>query len=136
MGSLPKLFSSRSTVVVAPGSMRGVEMISERPALPISLVVIWQVADPALAPVFVTEISTASPPGTELAALIDTVNGPIPRDALPASEAKSSTAAPMPRKTVPCAWLAEGCARPRGLQRSQSAVCRETGAPQRTHACI
>ena len=103
MGSLPKLFSSRSTVVVAPGSMRGVEMISESPALPISLVVTWQVAEPAVSPVFVTEIFTASPPGTDCAALIDAVNGPIPSDALPASEAKRSTAAPMPRKTVPCA---------------------------------
>jgi hypothetical protein len=109
-------------------------MISERPALPISLVVTWQVADPAVAPVFVTVIATASPPGTESAALIATVNGPIPRDALPAREARRRTAAPMPRKTVPCAWLADGCARPRGLQRSQSAVCNETGAPHRTHA--
>jgi hypothetical protein len=114
--------------------MRGVEMISERPALPISLVVTWQVADPAVAPVFVTVIATASPPGTESAALIATVNGPIPRDALPAREARRRTAAPMPRKTVPCAWLADGCARPSGLQRSQSAVCNETGAPHRTHA--
>ena len=76
--------------------MRGVEMISERPALPISLVVTWQVAEPAVAPVFVMVIATASPPGTESAGLIATVKGPIPRDALPASEARRSTAAPMP----------------------------------------
>jgi hypothetical protein len=81
--------------------MRGVEMISERPALPISLVVTWQVADPAVAPVFVTVIATARPPGTESGALMSTVNGPIPRDELPASEARRSTAAPIPRATVP-----------------------------------
>ena len=134
MGSLPKLLSWRSTVAVAPGSMRGVEMISESPALPITLVVTWQVADPAVAPVFVIVMATASPPGTDVAPPIETVNGPIPRDELPASEAKRSTAAPMPRKTVPWAWLDDGCARPSGLQRSQRAVCSETGAPQRTHA--
>jgi hypothetical protein len=115
--------------------MRGVEMISERPALPMTLVVTWQVADPAVVPVFVTVMATASPPGTELPALMVEVKGPIPRDELPAREARRRTAAPIPRKTVPWVWLADGCARPSGLQRSHSAVCSDTGAPQRTHAC-
>jgi hypothetical protein len=76
-------------------------MISERPALPMTLVVTWQVADPADLPVFVMVMATESPPGTELPALIVAVNGPIPREELPARAARRSTAAPIPRKTVP-----------------------------------
>ena len=52
------------------------------------------------------------------------------------AKATPPAAAPMPRKTLPCVWLAAGWASPRGLQRSQSAVCSETGAPHRTQGWV
>jgi hypothetical protein len=91
-----------------------------------------QAAEPAPLPAFSTLITTERPPGTETGSLIVALKGPTPFAELPASEARRSTATPIPRKTVPCAWLDDGCASPNGLQRSQSAVCNETGAPQRT----
>ena len=54
-----------SAVRMAPGSMRSVVTISWIPALPSLVVVTRQVAAPPPLPVFVTLISTESPPGTE-----------------------------------------------------------------------
>jgi len=117
--------------------MRGVFKISMMPALPNFVVVTLHVADPGPVPAFITVRVTARPPGADTADESDPVNGPTPFDEAPASAARISTAAPMPRNTVPCAWLADGCARPSGLHVSQRATSSVTGAPQRTHAwCV
>jgi hypothetical protein len=87
-------------------------------------------------PWFVSEIVTVSPPSSATTFAICAGNGPMPEVSTRASTARTTMATATPAIAVPWAWLADGCRRPSGLQRSHIASSSGICVPHRTQPWV